>query len=64
MWNTLGPDIVSFAQNCCETKFSLDKINKRLHLQVINDFQRICLYNVIYKLISKVVANKIKFSHK
>lgn len=68
MWESIGQDISSLVKDFFSTGFSLHKINKtsivlipkKNNPQNANDFRLISLCNVIYNIISEVLANRIR----
>lgn len=68
MWDTVGADIVECTQKNLKYKSPLNAINntfvvlipKKTQFQNVNDVRPISLYNVVYKIVSKVVANRLK----
>lgn len=68
MCNSIGPDIIASVQDLLRSRASLKKLIKLLFYislkkrnpQKVNDFRPVSLSNVIYEIIMKVVANKLK----
>ena len=69
MWGSVDNDITSLVQDFFKHKHSLWKINKTFLVYIskkkkkpqnLNEFRPISLYNVTYKIIAKVVANKLQ----
>ena len=67
-WNIVGPDVLSATLSVLNLGTIPPKINhtfeslipKTKSLKIAKDFQPISLCNVIYKLISKTIANRLK----
>ncbi|KAL8167050.1 LOW QUALITY PROTEIN: hypothetical protein V2J09_008549 [Rumex salicifolius] len=67
-WGVVGPDIVSFIQQWWSGQFALDDINhtivalipKNSEPKYIAEFRPISLCNVLYKIGSKFMANRMK----
>ena len=68
MWETIGRDIVNIVKSFFKYKFSLRKINKtflvlnpkKSQATTLSDFRPISLCNVVYKTISKIIADRVK----
>ena len=67
-WNVLGSDVISTVLSCLNFGCLLKSINhtfltlipKVKNPEKVTDFRPISLCNVIYKLVSKVLANRLK----
>ena len=67
-WNIVGPDVIQGVLSVLNSGYMLQKINhshivlipKKKDPQAISDYRPISLSNVVYKLISKVLANRLK----
>ena len=67
-WDILGNDVVGMVLNVLNSNISMTDINKTFITLIpkinnpakMTDFRSISLCNVIYKLISKVLANRLK----
>ena len=67
-WNIVGPDVTNMVLNVLNSNMSMADINKTnitivpktKHPTKMKDFHPISLSNVAYKLISKVLANRLK----
>lgn len=67
-WHVLGNDITKVIQQIFDTGTFEDKlidtniflVPKKLNLMSIGDLRPISLYNVIYKLVYKVIVNRLK----
>ena len=67
-WNIVGPDVTNMVLNVLNFNMSMADINKTnitivpktKHPTKMKDFHPISLSNVAYKLISKVLANRLK----
>ena len=67
-WSTVGEDVISFVKSWWYGTASLEGISKTCislipkckHPKVITEFRPINCYNVLYKIMSKVMANKLK----
>ena len=68
MCDSIDLVIINVVQDFFICKSSLSKINKtftmyilkKAHLQKMYDFRSTSLCNIIYKIIAKVIANKLK----
>ena len=67
-WNIVGPNVINMVLNVLNSNLSLSEINKTNislipktnHPTKMTEFRPISLCNVVYKLISKVLANRFK----
>lgn len=67
-WSTVGEDVCFAMLNCflnCKIPFVINRTHIALILEVkslekISEYHPISLYSVIYKLVSKVLANRLK----
>ena len=67
-WGIVGNDVICMVLNVLNSNMSMIEINKTnitlvpkiKHPTKMSDFRPISLCNVIYKLISKVLANRLK----
>lgn len=67
-WHVIGQDVITFVQNWWEGNIDLAEINKTCIVLIpkcaepkcMGDFHPISLCNVFYKVVSKVMANKLK----
>ena len=67
-WDIVGPEVTQAILSILYSGYLLRKINythialipKVKNLENITDFRPISLFNVIYKIVSKVLANKLK----
>ena len=67
-WNIVGPNVINMVLNVLNSNLSMSEINKTNislipktnHPTKMTEFRPISLYNVAYKLISKVLANRFK----
>ena len=68
MWEDVGEDIINIVQKFFKNQFSLSNINNTLIILIpkksqatsVNDFRQISLFNVVYKIISKFIANRLR----
>lgn len=68
MWEDVGEDIINIVQKFFKNQFSLSNINNTLIILIpkksqatsVNDFRHIRLFNVVYKIISKFIANRLR----
>lgn len=67
-WQSIGDDVIEAVLSCLNTRKILTGLNhtyltlisKVKSLVKVSDFQPIALCNILYKIISKVLANKLK----
>ena len=67
-WNIVGPNVINMVLNVLNSNLSMSEINKTNislipktnHPTKIIEFRPISLYNIAYKPISKVLANRFK----
>lgn len=68
VWSIIGEDIISAALNALNLGMFLDALNhtfislisKKKNPEVFSDYWPISLCNVLYKVVAKVLANRLK----
>lgn len=67
-WSIVGSDVCNFVRDIFNFIESLEVVNNTLiklipkvaNAQRLGDFRPISLYNVIYKIVTKTLANRLK----
>lgn len=68
IWDSIGGDVVSYVLNLLNNGGPVDQINnthivlipKKKQCQATEDYRPISLCNVLYKLVSKAISNRLK----